>query len=305
MIRNFARETKRLEFFWRYGSNLGPSIDYRLGGAPSLNDSTVRRVLKDLNRNGIAITSADELLSGSAVYSELSGRVDQMLIDRHQELEALKSSAEQDVIGEKTFNVEMLGSIVEFNPECVFARFALQDKFLDIADAYFGMRVKLRYYNVWKTFATHGAPRESQLWHYDREDKYILKVFMYLRDVDEGTGPFTYAPQTHPKGTFRGREPEHFLEGGVRRSTDEQMNAVVPRCDWIRATGNTGTIIFADTRGFHKGGEARKNDRLMYTCLYTSRSSESRRLVRFGKSPEGLSNRQISALLLDDLTAAT
>jgi hypothetical protein len=47
-------------------------------------------------------------------------------------------------------------------------------------------------------------------------------------------------------------------------------------------TGDAGTIIFADTRGFHKGGEARTRDRLMYTCMYTSQASDSRRLLKVG-----------------------
>ena len=101
-----------------------------------------------------------------------------------------------------------------------------------------------------------------------------------MEDVDEGTGPFTYAPATHRKGKFRSIEPGFFLEGGVRRTTDEQMNAVFPREGWKTGIGKKGTIIFADTRGFHKGGEARTRDRLMYTCMYTSRASESKELLR-------------------------
>jgi hypothetical protein len=56
-------------------------------------------------------------------------------------------------------------------------------------------------------------------------------------------------------------------------------------------TGKKGTIIFADTRGFHKGGEARTRDRLMYNAMYTSPASESRSLIRF---PENLHQQQLS-----------
>ena len=57
------------------------------------------------------------------------------------------------------------------------------------------------------------------------------------------------------------------------------MNAVYPEDKWVRAVGKKGTIIFADTRGYHKGGEARTKDRLMFTCMYTSPASESKRLI--------------------------
>jgi hypothetical protein len=196
--------------------------------------------------------------------------------------------------------VELLGSTVEFDPASVYARFALNDALLDIANAYFRMIVKLRYYNVWYTFATDTEPRESQLWHYDREDKYILKAFVYLRDVDAGGGPFTYVPGTHPKGQQRHKLPEYFLEKNVRRSTDDQMAAAVPESEWVRGTGKTGTIIFADTRGMHKGGEARTSDRLMYTCLYTSPASESKRLLKFPAPVANLPAKQLSALEIND-----
>lgn len=223
------------------------------------------------------------------------------MTSRRDEIEELKLQAnDTQSVGNKTFNVELLGSCVNFEPNAVFARFALQDTLLNIANEYFRMLVKLRYYNVWYTFATDSKARESQLWHFDREDNYILKVFLYLNDVDEGAGPFTYAPKTHSKGTLSGREPEYFLEQNVRRTNDEQMAAVVPQKDWIKATGKKGTIVFADTRGYHKGGEARTSDRLMYTCMYTSPASESKRLLQFSDNlqTKELSKKQISALEL-------
>jgi hypothetical protein len=160
------------------------------------------------------------------------------------------------------------------------------------------MRARLRYYNVWYTAASTSEARESQLWHFDREDKYILKVFLYMNDVDEGSGPFTYAPGTHQKGRDRSIDPEHFTEGGVRRTNDEQMARAFPRERWRICTGKKGTIIFADTRGYHKGGEARTGDRLMFTCMFTSPASESKKLIDFPAAFDaaGLSEDQLAAL---------
>lgn len=289
-----------MEFFWRYGFNLFPSLNYRLG---SENDSTkaVRGVIDKLNRDGIAITSVSELLGTETSFADLESEVEKILTTRRDEIEELKLQAnDTQSVGHKTFNVELLGSCVNFEPNAIFARFALQDTLLNIANEYFRMLVKLRYYNVWYTFATDSKARESQLWHFDREDNYILKVFLYLNDVDEGAGPFTYAPKTHPKGDLRGREPEYFLEQNVRRTNDEQMAAVVPQENWLKATGKKGTIVFADTRGYHKGGEARTSDRLMYTCMYTSPASESKRLLHFPNDlqTKELSKKQLSALEL-------
>jgi hypothetical protein len=65
------------------------------------------------------------------------------------------------------------------------------------------------------------------------------------------------------------------MEGKVKRTEDAQMAAVVPQNRWKVATGSAGTIVFADTHGYHRGGLARTSDRVMYTSMYTSRASES------------------------------
>lgn len=297
-IKNIARDQRQNEFFWRYGFNFRPSVNYKLN-FPAEFTANTGKIIDNLNRDGIAVTSTDELLADKTPLTELESAVESLLENRRDELAEIKSKAgEAGAIGDKTFNVELLGSEVEFDAESVFARFALQETFLNIANAYFGMLVKLRYYNVWQTFATVGAARESQLWHFDREDNYILKLFLYLKDVDEGTGPFTYAPKTHRKGKLWGKQPEYSLEKNVMRSTDEQMSAVVPKENWVKGVGKKGTIIFADTRGFHKGGEARTDDRLMFTAMFTSPASDSKRLLHFPEQLKlsSLTKNQINAL---------
>ena len=282
-LRRIAGEGRRNEFLWRYAFNFGPTADYRLRNSPKPTDDE-RRIIARLDRDGIAITSVKEL-GALGHFEELTECVNGLMSGRQEELRRLREQAQgPGPIGEKTFNVELLGSPIQFDPDCIYARFALQESIQKIANAYFGMRAELRYYNVWNTFATAGEARESQLWHFDREDNYILKAFLYLDTVDEGTGPFTYAPGTHRKGPRWNQHPEFFYENNVRRSTDHQMSKVVPESEWIRATGERGTLVFADTRGFHKGGEARNKDRLMYTCMFTSPASQSKRLLTYSSS---------------------
>lgn len=298
IIRKVARESRRREFFWRYGFNFSPTIKYVAGNGDKLS-SVERNVLKQLNQNGIAISTVDELLSEKSLFQELDSATNKILESRKEEISQLKLRAnDEDTIGDKTFNLELLESVLTFDADNIFAKFALDNSLLNIANSYFQMYAKLRYYNVWKTFASHGSPRESQLWHFDREDRYILKIFLYLNDVDEGAGPFTYAPGTHKKGKLNNLEPEFFIEGGVQRTTDEQMNKVFPKEKWVKGTGKKGTIIFADTRGFHKGGEARTNDRLMFTCMFTSPASESKKLIEYPADLDKgkLNEQQIKAL---------
>jgi len=233
------------------------------------------RVLSELNRDGIAITTVKALLGDESCCRELATAVDRLEREQASTMEAMRAEANvESATGKKTFIFELLNRNPVFDPDSIYARFALQQPILQVANAYFGMLTRLRYYNVWHTFATDSQPRESQLWHRDREDLLILKVFMYLSDVDDGAGPFTYATGTHPKGKQR-QEAESFMEGNVKRTTDDQMLNLIPKDRWRRGVGESGTIIFADTRGYHKGGLARTSDRLMYTCMFTSQASES------------------------------
>ena len=282
-LKRIAGKGRRNEFLWRYAFNLAPTADYRFRNSPKPTEEE-KRIISRLDRDGIAITSIKELAT-LGHFEELEGCVHRLMTERHDELDMLRKHAQSPgPIGDKTFNVELLGSPLEFDPNCIYAKFALQESILKIANAYFGLRAELRYYNVWNTFATSGEARESQLWHFDREDNYILKIFLYLDTVEDGTGPFTYAPGTHRKGPRWNQNPEFFFENNVRRSTDDQMSKVVPQSEWVRAIGKKGTLVFADTRGFHKGGEARDKDRLMYTCMFTSPASQSKRLLTYSRS---------------------
>jgi hypothetical protein len=293
-----VRSLRANELVWRYGFNFSPSLEYSIRARNGLN-AAEKRVLDELNRDGIARTSVDELFVEGSDFDELKTAADNSLEARRDEVAALEAgAADTSKIGTKTFNLELLGSELTFDSSDIFARFAISPALLNVANAYLQMYAQLRYYNVWYTFATNSAARESQLWHFDREDNYILKVFVYLRDVDSGTGPFTYAPGTHRKGPHWNRKPESFNENNVLRTTDEQMDAVIPREKWITATGKKGAVIFADTRGYHKGGEARSNNRLMYTCMFTSPASDSKRLIKYPPSNaiQGFSEKQRLAL---------
>jgi hypothetical protein len=241
------------------------------------------RVLTELNRHGIAMTTVDELLGPESCYEELNREVEALKREWSERIMEARDGTETGEIGRKAFMLKLLGERPRLNPLSIYARFALQPQILNVANAYFGMFTRLRYHNVWYTLTHQGPPRESQLWHHDREDHLILKIFVYLSEVDDGAGPFVYAPGTHEKGRLR-IAPDSFDEHGVRRCGDEQMGRVVPPENWTTAMGPKGTMVFADTRGYHKGGLAREHDRILYTCMFTSPTSQAPELFERSSS---------------------
>src|SRR5262249_12417687 len=181
----------------------------------------------------------------SSLFEELETAVWNYEAALAKEIEATRANAPlQDRA--KSYVLALLGPVPTLDPSDILVRFALQPEVLAIANSYFNMLTKLRSYNVWHNFPTHAPPRESQRWHRDPEDRCVLKMFVYLTDVDEGAGPLSYVPGTHSLGTVKtAAQSEIFREGRsyVHRSNDTQINEVVPKNQWITAVGPKGTVV--------------------------------------------------------------
>jgi hypothetical protein len=97
------------------------------------------------------------------------------------------------------------------------------------------------------------------------------RIVVYLNDVDMDGGPFCYVPGTHPDGRFAKVEPEkfeHFESRGERerRYSDEEVRRVLPH--WEYFPGPKYTMIYADTKGIHKGLKPTKRDRVALILGY-------------------------------------
>lgn len=271
LLRNVAKASRSSEFTWRYASNFGATLKHSLH-RKELSDSA-RSIVDTLDRDGVAIANVSDVLGESSLYEELSSAVEQLEQTKADLLEADRKLADApaEVDKRKPYVRYLLEDRPELDLDSIFVRFALQKPLLRIANEYFGMVTRLAYFNVWHTYKSTVAAQSSQLWHRDFDDPhYIMKVFVYLSDVDEGSGPLSYAAGSHSKGNMS-REPDYVSKTShSRRSSDDQMAEVIPRDRWIPALGPKGTIVFADTHGYHKGGWAKQSERLVYTCMFTS-----------------------------------
>lgn len=271
LVKSLTRGVRQSPLYWRYVANRRPWLEYRLRGRPA---GTVvqERIVTDLRRDGVSLTTAQALFGNTALFAELEQAVQRLEQQKAGEIEEARHR--KDDQGFKTYLLELLGARPLLDPRSIFVRIAVAPEVLDIANSYFGMMTRLRFFNVWRNFCASAPPRNSQLWHRDPEDRYILKMFVYLSDVDDEAGPLFYAPGTHGYGSIKA-EPRLFGEDGTtaRRANDKEMQAVVREDKWVKSVGPKGTIVFVDTRGYHKGGLARNRDRLVYNCMFTSDGS--------------------------------
>jgi hypothetical protein len=117
-----------------------------------------------------------------------------------------------------------------------------------VVDAYYGFPVHsglLMYQHNTRSNAN------TRYYHVDVFSK-EFKSFMYLDDVDEGNGPFTYLPGTHTSHYRRLRKQLLWNgEGASTSFSDDDLGPLLTREKQI--TGQAGTMILADVRGFHRG----------------------------------------------------
>jgi hypothetical protein len=226
-----------------------------------------QRICEDLVRDGISITHMDELFPGSDWLHVLT------TYGRSRQKESFQNKV-------KTYWREMWDVkkfLIDFtNP---FLHFALQDRVLGIANCYLGMYAKLHSISLSETIpVTPGTPPiQSQQWHRDIGNKKYPKVFIYFNDIEEEDGPFIYLKGSQPGGPWNKLFPQINPYAPMRgRVSDADIAAAVPKDAILHCMGKTGTIIFADTTGLHKGGYSIRNPRFASIMTFYSKASLER-----------------------------
>jgi hypothetical protein len=240
--------------------------------APSL-DGAQRGVLERLRRDGYASLPFTELVPDAAVWEELEtaaqGFVDETEAALAREQEG--GEAELRRRAGKEFLVRKYSWGVQLGLDDPWLRLGVNPRLLDLANAYLEMWSKLEYVDVWYTAPAGDVERRaSQRWHRDFNDRHLLKAFLYLVDVDERTGPFEYVPRSAPGGELDRLWPWRPL-GDNYPPDDEFAERVNGRS--VTFTAPKGTIIFCNTAGFHRGGFAEANPRVLATWTWDSPAS--------------------------------
>ena len=232
-----------------------------------------------LRRDGVARGEFDELIGDRDLFGAAAAEADRLYTQPRAEKEGAS--------GKDTFLTKLAtGSYSVDHP---FVRIALHPDVLATANAYLGLRATLRQLDLWLTAPTPGPAIETQLWHRDGDDLMNVKLFVYFTDVTRAAGPLCYAPGTHPLGSRR-ELPERDERA---RSTDEQLARIVPESEWILCEGKRGTVVLADTCGYHKQLKPEGEERLLLVAHYVSGTPYVPRALELeGADPAALTDDQ-------------
>ena len=214
----------------------------------AISDPVQRRLVDGLHRDGVAVGTFEELIGERELWDAAAGQA--------RELHAAwrPEAAEE---GSKASFLTKLAT-TDFDAGDPFVQIALHPAVLNVANGYLELRSTLRALELWHTRPTPGSAIQTQLWHRDADDVMNVKLFLYFTDVRVPAGPLTYAPRTHPLGDRR-TVPEHDEH---RRSRDDQMARIVPESEWRILEGPPGTVVFADTCGYHKQLKPESDERV-------------------------------------------
>ena len=102
----------------------------------------------------------------------------------------------------------------------------------------------------------------AQLYHHDMHRLGFVKVFLYLTDVNDVSGPHTLV-----QGTHRNRPDALWADG---RHSDAAIAQHGLAKNETRITGEAGTVFLVDTSCLHKGSHPDKEPRLMAQVQYVN-----------------------------------
>lgn len=215
---------------------------------PQLN-SFDQGIVKALEEKGGAITSLAELgANGLSLDFDLNAASD-ILSDPQR-----VASFPKDYVRE--------ASLTQLASAPQLIKWGLEERFLAIAENYIGLPAAYRGLILKRDFAD-GICRETRQWHRDAEDVRILKIIVYINDVDENGGGFRFLPKAYT--------PSKGMEYVNGRVPEEIMGRLVSDDKYVTCTGAAGTVLFADPASvWHHGCVPESADRLTAFYAYNS-----------------------------------
>lgn len=129
---------------------------------------------------------------------------------------------------------------------------------LTIVQNFLGCKSILSQINYWKSIPGETSNKiknkNAQLYHRDFDHEKWIKIFIYLNDIDEKNGPHCFV---------KGSQNKIISNEGWGRKSDSWISENFNEEDIKCFTGKKGTVIFENTRGFHKGTHVLENERNM------------------------------------------
>jgi hypothetical protein len=231
------------------------------------------RLVGDLRNHGIARADIRELAGLPALW-EAAAEAGHAFVASDRVQRGIESYHPEKGAKGKDYLIRLADSRPRFTLDDPWLRIGLSSALLDTVNSYLGLWSKLNYVDVWYTIPSPVERQAvaSQRWHRDPEDQRLVKVFLYLSDVDAGAGPLEYVRGSHGGGRHARLWPNPD-PGTASYPPEGEIEARIPAADRTVCTGPAGTLVFCDTYGFHRGGLATERARVLANWAFVTPAS--------------------------------
>ncbi|MEH1933046.1 MAG: phytanoyl-CoA dioxygenase [Nostoc sp.] len=214
-----------------------------------------RNILNALKKDGVCVTTLADLGLNSS--SEL-------LKAAYHQLSQMENP-NNDHLDEKLPQISTVTALPEFYA------WAIEKRLLNIIENYIGLPVAFHGVHLRKDFKSKHQ-FGTLLWHSDAEDRRIIKIFIYLNDVEQKAGPFEYIPRslTSLFSWNYFRLYYKLWKSGYLGIDDEEVKPVIPKSAWKSCPGPAGTVILVDTKNALHHGRVRTEERSALFFCYTA-----------------------------------
>ncbi|MFS0519227.1 phytanoyl-CoA dioxygenase [Nostoc sp. UIC 10607] len=218
-----------------------------------------RNILNALKKDGVYVTTLADL--GLNSTSEL-------LKAAYHQLSQMENP-NNDHLDERLPQIYTVTGLPEFYA------WGIEKRLVNIIENYIGLPIAFHGVHLRKDFKSKHQ-FGTLLWHSDAEDRRIIKIFIYLNDVEQKTGPFEYIPRslTSLFSWNYFRLYYKLWKSGYMGIDDEQIKSIIPKSAWKSCPGPAGTVIIVDTKNALHHGTIRTEDRSTLFFCYTANPPE-------------------------------
>ena len=225
------------------------------------------QAINNLRHNGMYQTTLDNFITNNFDFKELQRDVRNLLQSNKIQKQINKRCGYH---AGKWYVVRAFGFKHKVSMPTSFANLLLNDTIIDTVNSYFGLCSRLVYCDIWHNIACNDYEPmlDSERWHRDHEDKRLFKLILYLSDVEQSNGPLEYIYGTQPGGDHEmlfSNDPPNSCN-----APEEQIKEKVSSRNFYSCVGKSGSLIFFDARGLHRGGRAISAPREVVVATYAT-----------------------------------
>lgn len=142
--------------------------------------------------------------------------------------------------------------------------------FKNVLEVYTGIKNPVGMLLAGRIDAIEGNAGSGGGWHRDSPIHHQTKAICYLTDVDENNGPFQYIPGSQKKLNVIKSYLYKLFKPGQFRFTESEIDKYTEftKSEVLDLVAPAGTLLFADTKGIHRGKPIISGRRYVLFCYY-------------------------------------